>query len=49
MNKKVIRIDFKKYGRYWRLWIEADNIDEAIKLANIYHVIDYCKLEIKEV
>ena len=46
---KVYRIDYKKYGKYRRLWIEADSIDEAMKLTGLKSIVDYCKLEIKEV
>lgn len=46
---KVYRIDYKKYGKYRRLWIEAGSIDEAMTLAGLKSIIDYCKLDIKEV
>ena len=47
---KVIRIDFYKNKRYNRLWVEAKSIEEAMVKTGIKSgIVDYCKLEIKEV
>jgi hypothetical protein len=47
---KVIRIDYYKNKKYNRLWIEAENIEEAMVKTGIETgIVDYCKIEIKEV
>lgn len=45
----VYRIDYKMYGKYRRLWVEAENIEEALKITRIWGVVDFCKLDIKEI
>lgn len=46
---KVIRIDCKKRCGYCRIWVEAENIKQAITKTGIKNIVDYCVIEIKEV
>lgn len=48
---KVIRIDYKKRCGCCRIWVDAENIDQAIKKVSFQnvHIVDYCIIEIKEV
>lgn len=47
---KVIRMDYYKNRRYNRIWVEAETIQEAMTRTGINKgVVDYCKIEIKEV
>ena len=46
---KVIRIDYYLNKRYNRLWVEAESINEAMAKIGIERgIVDYCKIEIKE-
>jgi hypothetical protein len=46
---KVIRIEYYKNKRYNRLWVEAENIKEAMTKTGIKSgIVDYCKIEIRE-
>ncbi len=46
---KVIRMDCKKRCGYCRIWVDAENIEQAINKTGIKNIVDYCIIEIKEV
>lgn len=48
MSEKVVRIDCRKNRKYNRIWVDAETIEEAMKITGIKNIVDYCKLEIKE-
>ena len=49
MSKKVIRIDYRKNRKYNRIWVDAETIEEAMEKTGIKNIVDYCKINIKEV
>lgn len=46
---KVIRIDCKKRWGYCRIWVDAENIEQAINKTGIKNVVDYYTRRCKSV